>query len=649
MRVEFIKKRLEFLLVLFLLQHSFGAYAQTNITSTKVTSNYEDGVNNNQGGCNLTYIDAWDTFQENTFIEFDLSSLDTYYNITSANLRLVQGNEGANGDIPFNVYRVTKAWTEGSGCFDNVGGLTWNSTGNEAWTTPGGDYAGTVYGSATGNDANGAGTVFNIDITTLAQEWLDGTHPNYGLILVPQVTQNSWFSIYSDDAATAGNRPRLEVTQEPCSVFAAVEVVRPLCSTNTGEINVTNPSGADDFEYRLNSGTWQTSPNFTGLAPGTYSVSMRNANNTACTELLGDYEIICDTDTDGDGVLDSEDLDADNDGISDADEGACVNGTENKPITDLALANNFPTGRYYFNLGSGLFQADIDASEGGGWVLILQYVHEGGTNPDLNVIPANANLPITSSAVLGNDESLHLTKWGHAGNARTANLTGADELRFYAETSGHSRIIHFKTDQGLSYAATGTGNLSSTIAANFTALTGHTANIPLATNNGDINRGDLALTEFPFYRTGNYHWGIRGRGSRWEVDDFPNNPSRSTIHRVWIRNSVLQTCTATDTDLDTVPDYLDLDSDGDGCSDADEYYNSVGTDGFDDGVYGNGTPSVDADGLVVGAGYNGTGYSAVIDNTTMICVDTDGDGLADSVDLDDDNDGILDADEILNG
>ncbi|MBZ9788460.1 T9SS type A sorting domain-containing protein, partial [Psychroflexus sp. CAK57W] len=407
-----------------------------------------------------------------------------------------------------------------------------------------------------------------------------------------------------------------------------------------------NLNGDDDLEYG-------TSSTLTVDADGRVEQALYNGTNYAdaidntITEACNACNPVAsgNTDTDGDGVADLCDLDSDNDGILDTEEGACPTGSANKPITDLALAHNFPSGRYYFDLGNGLFEANIDASEGGGWVLILQYVHEGGTNPDLNSIAENADLPIGSSAALGTDESSDLTKWGHAGNARTANLTGADELRFYGETSGHSRIIHFKTDQGLSYFTSGTGNIYTTIAANFTALTGHTANIPLATNNGDINRGGLALTEFPFYTTGNYHWGIKGRGNRWEVDDFPGNESRSTIHRVWIRNSAPQTCIATDTDLDGTPDYLDLDSDNDGCSDANEYYNNVGADGGDGGVYGVGTPTVDADGLVFGAEYNGSGYSAVIDDSTFVCKDTDGDGLADSLDLDSDNDGILNEDE----
>ena len=36
---------------------------------------------------------------------------------------------------------------------------------------------------------------------------------------------------------------------------------------------------------------------------------------------------------------------------------------------------------------------------------------------------------------------------------------------------------------------------------------------------------------------GAYHWGIDGRGTRWEVDDFPGNNSKQTIHRVWVQSN----------------------------------------------------------------------------------------------------------------
>lgn len=59
-----------------------------------------------------------------------------------------------------------------------------------------------------------------------------------------------------------------------------------------------------------------------------------------------------------------------------------------------------------------------------------------------------------------------------------------------------------------------------------------------------------------------------------------------------------------DTDSDGFPDSLDLDSDDDGCSDANEYYKDNNADGGDGGEYGSGVPVVDPnDGTVNNATY----------------------------------------------
>jgi len=62
--------------------------------------------------------------------------------------------------------------------------------------------------------------------------------------------------------------------------------------------------------------------------------------------------------------------------------------------------------------------------------------------------------------------------------------------------------------------------------------------------------------------------------------------------------------TSCDPDSDGFSNHLDLDSDGDGCSDANEYYKDNNADGGDGGEYGTGTPVVDPnDGTVNDASY----------------------------------------------
>jgi len=172
-------------------------------------------------------------------------------------------------------------------------------------------------------------------------------------------------------------------------------------------------------------------------------------------------------------------------------------------------------------------------TDGGGWTLVLNYLHKGGTNPSLNT--RATDLPLLGRSSLGIDESLSPT-WGHTSPAMSDNLSFT-ELRFYGKTSNnHNRIIHFKTSHSntINYFKTGTGSMDG-INSDFTPFTDHTAKLPGSTANYFSGEGNLAMTNFPFWLGGTYHWGIRGMGSRWEVDDYPGDYRYNTHHQIWIR------------------------------------------------------------------------------------------------------------------
>ncbi|WP_394751237.1 beta strand repeat-containing protein [Spongiimicrobium salis] len=99
-----------------------------------------------------------------------------------------------------------------------------------------------------------------------------------------------------------------------------------------------------------------------------------------------------------------------------------------------------------------------------------------------------------------------------------------------------------------------------------------------------------------------------------------------------------------DTDADDILDSGDLDSDGDGCNDVIE---AGFTDDNDDGLLGDLPITVDANGIVTSGtdGYTGTDPRVIDSNLVALICDTDNDGIAPLVDLDDDNDGILDTEE----
>lgn len=163
--------------------------------------------------------------------------------------------------------------------------------------------------------------------------------------------------------------------------------------------------------------------------------------------------------------------------------------------------------------------------------MVLNYLHKEGTNPSLNI--RYSELPIQKSTELGVDESYDSESWGHASNT-LMNSLDFSEIMFYGKTSNHNRVIHFTTtDSGLiSYFKTGTGSATD-IVRNSTLKEEHSAFLPQQTFSKFGSEGNLAMTEFPFYKGGYYHWGIRGRGSRWEVDDKDNY--KDTFHQIWVR------------------------------------------------------------------------------------------------------------------
>lgn len=171
--------------------------------------------------------------------------------------------------------------------------------------------------------------------------------------------------------------------------------------------------------------------------------------------------------------------------------------------------------------------------DGGGWTLVLNYLHKGGTNPALKTF--TSSLPVLGLTTLGTDESSSTTTWGHIAPSYLSTFTFT-EFRFYGATSGHTRVIDFKTSHPntIQYFKTGTGSMTG-INTSFTLLPSHTANLPSSARDYFTNEGTSAMTNFPFWLGGTYHWGIRGGGTRWEVDNFPGNDANHTLHQIWIR------------------------------------------------------------------------------------------------------------------
>lgn len=74
----------------------------------------------------------------------------------------------------------------------------------------------------------------------------------------------------------------INAVPSPPAVPTTANVVQPTCTFLSGSITVTSQSGV---LYSLNGSTYQTSNVFTGLAPGSYTLYVRNITDTTCVSL----------------------------------------------------------------------------------------------------------------------------------------------------------------------------------------------------------------------------------------------------------------------------------------------------------------------------------------------------------------------------
>lgn len=203
------------------------------------------------------------------------------------------------------------------------------------------------------------------------------------------------------------------------------------------------------------------------------------------------------------------------------------------PLTALADLRAAPSGRHWVDLGQGPHRVSIDAAEGGGWALVLQYVRSD-TNAELHVLAPGDDWPEMSPRALGQTDRARSARWGHVGAAIAATLGTTSELRWQAMTTAHPRVIHFSSSVGVAAWREGRSDFRG-LSASFGALTGATAGLPATANQFGFGwTPDTVLTAFPYYQSGTAHWSVRGAGARWEVDDL-DAPGTSTIHRVWVR------------------------------------------------------------------------------------------------------------------
>lgn len=187
----------------------------------KDTWAYNASGGDNNYGTDATLIVRSRYNYRRSFIEFDLSSIPSGVIITGAALELyryscdfVQGGTPPYGDgqVDVDAYRVTQAWTEGTGGdipdpgpYDSTSPLTWLNQ-------PG--YSTTVLDTALCTKAEG-GAWKTWDVADVVFGWYEGSYPNHGLALYSDY-DGDWVYFHSSDyTSNVALRPRLVVEYVP--------------------------------------------------------------------------------------------------------------------------------------------------------------------------------------------------------------------------------------------------------------------------------------------------------------------------------------------------------------------------------------------------------------------------------------------------
>ncbi|MEN8207368.1 MAG: multicopper oxidase domain-containing protein [Pseudomonadota bacterium] len=184
-------------------------------------------------------------------LQFDIAgAIPPGSTINSVTLGMIVTRGENHADSTYTLHRVTTAWGEGSnGCGVKggaqgepavAGAATWISAMHDqapAWGTPGGDYIATASGSTLVNDT---APVWHSTPTLVSdvQDWLDGTTPNYGWVLIGDEANPTTARRF--DSREGISKPALVVDFTPDGPVEA-------CCESDGDCSLTVPGQCSDI------------------------------------------------------------------------------------------------------------------------------------------------------------------------------------------------------------------------------------------------------------------------------------------------------------------------------------------------------------------------------------------------------------------
>jgi hypothetical protein len=234
----------------------------TFIDESNPTSNYNNDF----------YITVGSTAARNRgLIQFDISSIPSNAYATSAKLELTWYQGGTNTS-PISVHIVNEAWTA----------PTWNN--QPSYDT-------------TAIDTKTASGVTSWEVSSAVNQWLEGTKPNYGLLLkvVDEGVLQSYRRFYSSNYSTASSRPKLTVTYNTKPTAPTVTSPNGGETWNAQHTITWNPStdaetaqGSLQYQIQLttdNGVTWKDIVTLTVAGATSYTYDFTNEPETSVAKI----------------------------------------------------------------------------------------------------------------------------------------------------------------------------------------------------------------------------------------------------------------------------------------------------------------------------------------------------------------------------
>ena len=347
-------------------------------------------------------------------------------------------------------------------------------------------------------------------------------------------------------------------------------------------------------------------------------------------------------DTDGDGIDDEDDADADGDGLLD--------GSETTVAVDSGANGAFADANVSFGITSNNPSGESEAH-------VLDSITISGVNSDVDGTYTDLIVPDGYSSNFSTNDPADVNVVENG--ITTGDITDPDYVDIALDSFQDRNLQHFTLLSNHDFANdTYTLTFDTPVfasAGGFIAFTERGGNNPLQAEAFDVDGnslGSINLDVADYIDTGHRANNFQNINlALYPLDDLApvgseiasveiqlaGNGNDGPDGKVFLFGDPAALSVFADTDMDGIADNLELDSDNDGISDLFESGDPIAiaadtnNDGLIDGTEANAAGFTDAD---------GDGAWDQLGNVPP--VDTDGDGIADYLDLDSDNDGIPD-------